>query len=182
MNKFLLFSLLPISLGTILSGVIFPQQTASTLKLFVSPPLFAQSTSSSQQNLGQMLPVTAQTILGGEVIQLEVTRTPRQQQLGLMYRTSLPDNRGMLFPFPTPQVVGFWMKDCKISLDMIFIRDGVIQAIQDSAPPCIQDPCPTYGPAVPVDQVIELRGGRSQELGLKPGDRVKIEAINSDPS
>ncbi|MEB3280781.1 MAG: DUF192 domain-containing protein [Lyngbya sp.] len=175
----LLFYLLPIGLGAVLSGVIFPAQTASTLEFFFSGDSIAQFSSPSEKNLGQMLPVTAQTTIGGEVIELEVARTPTQQQLGLMYRTSLPDNRGMLFSFSPPRVVGFWMKNCKISLDMIFIRDGVVQGIQVSAPPCTSEPCPTYGPEVPVDQVIELRGGRAQELGLKPGDRIEIEFLNS---
>ncbi|MFZ1026430.1 MAG: DUF192 domain-containing protein [Limnoraphis robusta] len=166
MSKFLALSLLPIGLFVVLNSTIFSQQPT----LLSSPPT---------ENLGQMLPVTAQTTLGGEVIQLEVARTPQQQQMGLMYRTSLPDNRGMLFSFSPPRVVGFWMKNCKISLDMIFIRNGIIQGIQVSAPPCTAEPCPTYGPNVPVDQVIELRGGRTQELGVKPGDRVEIESLNS---
>lgn len=179
MSKFLALCLLPLGLGAIFGGVIFPGQTASTLPLLFSPDWVAQFSSQSQQNLGQILPVTAQTTIGGEVIQLEVAQTPQQQQLGLMYRTSLPDNRGMLFSFSPPRVVGFWMKNCKISLDMIFIRNGIVQAIQVAAPPCSTKPCPTYGPSVPVDQVIELRGGRTQELGLKPGDRIEIEPANS---
>ena len=166
MSKFLALSLLPIGLFVVLNSTIFSQQPT----LLSSPPT---------ENLGQMLPVTAQTTLGGEVIQLEVARTPQQQQMGLMYRTSLPDNRGMLFSFSPPRVVGFWMKNCKISLDMIFIRNGIIQGIQVSAPPCTAEPFPTYGPNVPVDQVIELRGGLTQELGVKPGDRVEIEFLNS---
>jgi uncharacterized membrane protein (UPF0127 family) len=87
----------------------------------------------------------------------------------------------MLFPFAQPRVVGFWMKNCKIPLDMIFLRDGVVKAIQVNALPCQQEPCPTYGPNVPVDQVIELRGGRSQELGVKVGDRIPITFLNSQP-
>ncbi|WP_040484486.1 DUF192 domain-containing protein [Lyngbya aestuarii] len=180
MSKFLAFCLLPLGLGAVLSGVVFPMQTASTLELFFFSDFIAQFSSPSEENLGQMLPITAQTTLGSEVIELEVARTPTQQQLGLMYRTSLPDNRGMLFSFSPPRVVGFWMKNCKISLDMIFIRNGIVQAIQVGAPPCTTEPCPTYGPQVPVDQVIEVRGGRTQALGVKPGDRIEIEYLNSD--
>ena len=139
----------------------------------------SQSPVQTPNNQGQMLPITAQAKIGGQVIQLEVAQTPRQQALGLMYRTDLAEDRGMLFPFDRPRVVGFWMKNCKIPLDMLFLRNGVVKAIQVSAPPCQQEPCPTYGPDVAVDQVIELRGGRSQELGVKVGDRIPITVRDS---
>jgi uncharacterized membrane protein (UPF0127 family) len=135
---------------------------------------------------GQVLPISARARIAADRplaepskrIELEVAKTPEQQAMGLMYRTSLPDDRGMLFEFKPARQVNFWMKNCKISLDMIFLRDGVIKAIQAAAPPCTADPCPTYGPNTPVDQVIELRGGRAAELGIKVGDRIEIEFLN----
>lgn len=126
---------------------------------------------------GQYLPVSAQmTIANGKKIDLEVAKTPEQQMMGLMYRPALPDNRGMLFAFPSPQPVGFWMKNVPVSLDMVFINRGVVQYIK-TAPPCKNEPCPTYGPRVLIDQVVELRAERARELGLKIGDRVKIEVF-----
>ncbi|MEG4576390.1 DUF192 domain-containing protein [Microcoleus sp. N3A4] len=124
---------------------------------------------------GQVLPVSARARIADRQIELEVAKTPEQQATGLMYRTSLPDDRGMLFEFKPARWVNFWMKNCQISLDMIFLRDGVVEAIEVSAPPCTADPCPTYGPDTPVDRVIELRGGRAAELGVKVGDRIEIE-------
>lgn len=126
---------------------------------------------------GQSLPITATAKMAGQVIQLEVARTPEQQATGLMYRSSLADDRGMLFPFSPPRLVGFWMKNVSISLDMIFLRNNVVQYIAANVPPCQTDPCPVYGPESPVDQVIELRGGRAAQLGLKPGDRVSIQFL-----
>lgn len=140
------------------------------------PPLLAQTL--SQQPKGQMLPISAIAQIGSQQIELEVAQTPRQQAIGLMFRTSLPPDRGMLFSFQPPRMVGFWMKNCKIALDMIFIRDGVVQDIQAEAPPCTSEPCPTYGPSVPVDQVIELQGGRAQELGVQVGDRIVIQPLS----
>jgi uncharacterized membrane protein (UPF0127 family) len=125
----------------------------------------------------QLLPVSAKTRIADRPIELEVAKTAEQQDMGLMYRTSLPDDRGMLFEFQSARKVNFWMKNCKISLDMIFLRDGVVEAIELSAPPCTADPCPSYGPDTAVDQVIELRGGRAAELGVKVGDRIKIEFL-----
>jgi len=97
----------------------------------------------------------------------------------LMYRTSLADDRGMLFPFEPPQPVKFWMENTLIPLDMVFLQDGVVKAIAPSVPPCTTAPCSTYGPGTPVNQVIELRGGRAAELGLKVGERVKIKFLDS---
>lgn len=124
----------------------------------------------------QVLPVTARTEIGGQMIDLEVARSPQEQALGLMYRRKLAANRGMLFSFEPPQPVSFWMKNTLINLDMIFLRQGRVVAIVHNAPPCKTSPCPVYGPkqAVNVDQVIELAGGQVQKLGLKVGDPVKI--------
>ncbi|OZH55176.1 hypothetical protein AFK68_06260 [Hydrocoleum sp. CS-953] len=122
----------------------------------------------------QVLPITAQAQISGQIINLEVAKTPKEQAMGLMYRTELPDDQGMLFSFDPPRKVNFWMKNCKISLDMIFIRSGVVKAIALDVPPCLADPCPLYGSGVPVDRVIEVRGGRIRELGLKVGERIII--------
>jgi hypothetical protein len=123
----------------------------------------------------QNLPISAKAQINSHSIELEVAKTAEQQDIGLMYRTSLPDDRGMLFEFKSARGVNFWMKNCQISLDMIFLRDGVVEAIELSAPPCTADPCPTYEPNTAVDRVIELRGGRATELGVKVGDRIEIE-------
>jgi len=125
----------------------------------------------------QLLPISAETEINNQKIELEVAATKKEQDTGLMYRKSLPNNRGMLFKFKSPQKVSFWMKNCQISLDMIFLQDGVVEAIKLSAPPCTADPCPTYGPDTAVDRVIELRGGRATELGVKVGDRIEIEFL-----
>jgi hypothetical protein len=116
--------------------------------------------------------------MAGQRISLEVARTSQEQAMGLMYRTSLAPDRGMLFSFNPPQPVNFWMKNTLIPLDMIFLRNGEIQAIAPNVPPCTTTPCPTYGPQVPIDQVIELRGGRAAELSLKVGDRVNIKFLD----
>lgn len=131
------------------------------------------------QSGGQQLPISAIATLNQTRIELEVAATPEQQEIGLMYRSSLADNRGMLFPFNPARPVSFWMKNCLIPLDIIFIRLGRVVAIAAEAPPCAADPCPFYNSGKPVDQVIELRAGRAAELGLKPGDRVEVQYLQS---
>lgn len=126
---------------------------------------------------GQVLPITAQAIIAGETFDLEVAQTPRQQQLGLMFRKALPDNRGMLFPFSPPRPARFWMKNVPVGLDMVFLYQGQVQGVFE-APPCAAEPCPTYGPGnLLVDNVIELRIGRAAELGLQAGDAVEIRYL-----
>ncbi len=127
---------------------------------------------------GQLLPVTATADIKGETFELEVAQTREQQSLGLMYRSALPDNRGMLFPFSSPRRTSFWMKNVPVALDMVFLRNGRVVAIA-TAPPCPAEPCPTYGPTDNqlVDQVIELRSGRAAEIGLQSGDTVIVTTL-----
>jgi uncharacterized protein len=134
---------------------------------------------------GQKLPITAIAEIAGKTIQLEVAKTPEQQATGLMFRESLAGDRGMLFPFENERIARFWMKNVPISLDMIFLNNNSIVGIAADAPPCQTDPCPVYGPetstdqVILVDQVLELRGGRAAELGLKTGDKINIKLLNS---
>jgi uncharacterized protein len=124
----------------------------------------------------QKLPVTSQFSFKGQTILLEVARTSEQQSTGLMNRTELASNRGMLFIFSPPRPVSFWMKNTLIPLDMVFVSNGVVKHIGTKILPCQADPCPAYGPepTTDIDGVIELRGGRAAELQLKVGDRLKV--------
>ncbi len=124
--------------------------------------------------MGQTLPITATTQIGGQTFQLEVAETPEQQSMGLMYRPALPDDRGMLFPMNPPRPVTFWMRNVPVALDMVFIHQGKIVAIASKVPPCATAACPTYGPPGRVDHVLELRAGRAEELGIKSGDPLVI--------
>ncbi|GBF80334.1 DUF192 domain-containing protein [Aphanothece sacrum] len=127
------------------------------------------------ESQGQILPIEAQVKIGSEVIELEVAKTPEQQSMGLMYRDSLPKNRGMIFLFDQPRFLKFWMKNVTIPLDMVFLHKGEVKAILANVPPCSSDTCPTYGPEASMDQVIELGGGRAAEIGIKKGDRLDIK-------
>jgi uncharacterized protein len=129
----------------------------------------------------QKLPLSAQITISGRVILLEVARTPEQESIGLMNRTDLAADRGMLFVFSPPRPVSFWMKNTLIPLDMVFMSNGVVKHIGQQILPCAGDPCPGYGPepGTDIDGVIELRGGRAAELHLKVGDRLKISKYSA---
>jgi uncharacterized membrane protein (UPF0127 family) len=119
----------------------------------------------------QQVPLTIQS--GGKTrrFTVEVARTPQEQATGLMNRSSLAPDRGMIFPYEPAQPVGFWMKNTLIPLDMIFIGpDGRILNIEANTVPMSLEPVYSAGPA---SGVLELAGGRSAELGIKPGDLVK---------
>lgn len=163
-------SVLGIVLGILLGGCSTPTPAIS--------PTATPAQVKASVNLGQTLPISAQAIIAGSTIGLEVAQTQQQQAMGLMYRITLQDNRGMLFAFDPPQPVSFWMKNVRIPLDMIFLQDGEVKAIAASVPPCTAEPCPTYGPRTAVNQVIELRGGRAAELGLQVNDKVKIKFLD----
>ena len=153
------------------------------LLLGCSPILATEATTQISQaqlrQAGQTLPISARATIAGREFELEVARTPQQQEIGLMNRTSLADRRGMLFLFASPQPIRFWMKNTLIPLDMIFLRNGKVIAIASAVPPCKTQTCPTYGANADVDRVIELRSGIAKEIGLKVGDRVKIKFLDS---
>ena len=164
-------------LGVMLLGCSAPSssQPNQTTTDQLSSPLPV----SSIPTQGQKLPISATAVIAGKTIKLEVAKTPQQQAIGLMYRTSLPDDQGMLFNFNPPQPVAFWMKNTLIPLDMVFLRNGVVQTLIGNAPPCKSDPCDGFPSSKTIDQVIELRGGLAAELGLKVGDRVTIQELSS---
>jgi uncharacterized membrane protein (UPF0127 family) len=102
---------------------------------------------------------------------VEVAGTGEQQAQGLMFRKSLAPDRGMVFPRDPPGDASFWMKNTLIPLDIIFIRpDGTIARIAENTVPMSLDPVPSLEP---VGAVLEIAGGRSAELGIKAGDRVR---------
>lgn len=141
-----------------------------------SPPLNTPLKTQLSAEQPQFLPIEGNAQLAGKTIQLEVARSPAQQAKGMMWRREpLPNDRGMVFPFPQPQYLAFWMKNCFVPLDMVFINAGKVVAIE-TADPCTKDPCPVY-PRQPVlgDTVIELRAGWAKDYGLKVGDRVQIQ-------
>jgi uncharacterized protein len=113
------------------------------------------------------------TIAGGgrsHVFTVEVARTAAQQEQGLMNRRALAAGAGMLFPFDPPRPASFWMRNTLIPLDMIFIRpDGVIARIAADTVPLSETQVAVLEP---MTAVLELRGGRAAELGIREGDRV----------
>jgi len=102
---------------------------------------------------------------------VEIADDDNERRRGLMFRESLADDRGMLFHFQQPEMASFWMRNTIISLDIIFIGlDGRILNIAERTTPYSEEGIPSAGL---TRGVLEIRGGRARELGIRPGDRVR---------
>ncbi len=100
-----------------------------------------------------------------------------------MYVKDLPPDRGMLFLFPDDAQRPFWMKNCFISLDMIWLdANNVVVDITHDAPPCTQDPCPNYMPNRPARNVLEVLGGLCATHHVEVGDRLLFVGVPKLPS
>ena len=119
----------------------------------------------------QVIPLA---VISGETrhqFTVEVADTIEKQQRGLMFRTELGPDEGMVFPYPIAQQLGFWMKNTPLPLDIIFIdQDRRVLNIAAMTTPYSTDSVYSDGPAVAV---LEIPGGRAAELGIAKGDRVE---------
>ncbi len=108
---------------------------------------------------------------------LEVADTPEERAIGLMGRESMGRDRGMIFVFEEEQVLGFWMKNTLIPLDIIFIdSDQFVVDVQNMRPEheIAPDPLPIYQSAGPALYAIEVNDGVAAECGIVPGDFVTL--------
>ncbi len=109
------------------------------------------------------------------VIQVELAQSPKEHALGLMGRSRLPPDHGMLFVFEEDNLHFFWMKNTLLALDMIWLdSEKRIVYIQENVPPCEKDPCPTYRPLIKSLYVLEVNAGIAQRHGLKIGMTLKF--------
>lgn len=117
------------------------------------------------------------------VVKLEVAQSEQEITRGLMFRTSMPEDAGMVFLFDPPRPVNFWMYHTLIPLDMLFIKNGKIVKLFENVPPCKSEnprECPTYpsneaGPT--VTEVVEVNGNWCQRHGIKEGDPVRFTLV-----
>jgi len=120
-------------------------------------------------------PLVVQTDAGERAFSIEIADDPQERSRGLMYRESLPDDRGMLFVFESTQRVGFWMKNTPLPLDLVFIgQDGIVRDILPGAP--FSEASIALGD--PVRFVLELKAGTAEKAGIETGDSVHHPAVN----
>ena len=152
---------------------------AALLLLLAGCGATGEPTAEIAANGATLVPVTIRSAGGAHVFRAELAATPAAQQQGLMFRTDLKPDGGMLFrPYPAegggPKVANFWMKNTPTPLDIIYIRaDGSIARIAENTVPFSEE---LVSSGEPVAAVLEVVGGRTAELGIAEGDRVSWPA------
>ena len=134
----------------------------------IASPALAQRTDAfAKFGTGKL---SIQTGKGKHDFTIEIARTPDQQRQGLMWRQKLAPDAGMLFIYDIEMPVSMWMSNTLIPLDMLFIAgDGRIVHIAERTVPRSEE---IISPGRAVQYVLELNGGTSSRLGIKPGDKV----------
>lgn len=108
-------------------------------------------------------------------INADVMDNQAERSLGLMFRESLKEGNGMLFIFDNSDRYSFWMKNVKFPIDIIFVNeDKQIVHIYKSVPPCSEEPCEHYTPALPAKYVVEVVAGFSDKYNVEIGQEVEI--------
>ncbi|HEU4651332.1 MAG TPA: DUF192 domain-containing protein [Croceibacterium sp.] len=118
----------------------------------------------------EVIPLTVTSPRGPHRFRVEVARTPQEQAKGLMFRTEMAPDEGMLFPYDQPRMLSFWMRNTVIPLDLVFIdAQHRIINIAENATPYSEASILSEAPGVAV---LELNGGRTRALGIVAGNKV----------
>jgi uncharacterized membrane protein (UPF0127 family) len=121
---------------------------------------------------------TVQMRIGSGTFNLELARTVAETRRGLMHRDSMPPDHGMIFIFDRERTVGFWMKNTKIPLDIIYVDAGGRVVSTHKMHPF--DETSVY-PAGPYKYAIELNQGTVEKVGVKAGDVLAIPDAAREP-
>ena len=107
-------------------------------------------------------------------VKVEIADNNEERAKGLMFRSSLEQDSGMLFVFSNEDYHSFWMKNTLIPLDALFISKNFEIVDIKHMEPCKQDPCVSYGPIKPAKYVLEVNSNFTIKNEIEPGDRVEI--------
>lgn len=118
--------------------------------------------------------VRGQVLLpSGRALDVEIADTMAKIQRGYMGREKISDNEGMVFLFPASGFQNFWMKNCKVSLDIAWLDEHWrVVHLEENLPPCSSDPCPSWAPLKAARYVLEVRAGLAAQEGLRPDTTV----------
>jgi len=148
----------------------FPMKAAIAAALLLGPLAGMSAALAQQAAAGPQAPLpVAELSAGIHIIRAEVADTDATRRIGLMQRTSLPDNNGMLFIFELPDLQCFWMRNTLLPLSIAFIGDdGTIVNIADMAPQTDDAHCSTR----PVRYALEMSQGWFATHGIQAGNRI----------
>ncbi len=116
------------------------------------------------------------TLPSGKLLQVEVMVKDEDRAMGVMFRPSLPQERGLLFVFQDADFHGFWMKNCKFPIDMVWLdAERRVVHVAEAVPPCPKDPCPTYQPLRKARYVLEVNAGQARREKATLGAELRFE-------
>lgn len=116
------------------------------------------------------------TLPSGRVLQVEVMVEDADRAMGLMFRPSLAEDRGMLFVFSELDFHGIWMKNCRFPIDIVWLdEERRVVHLAESTPPCKRDPCPVYEPLRRAAYVVELSAGLARREKVVLGAALSFE-------
>lgn len=155
-------------LKSVLGGLLAMLLLASPIPVLAQPqPTLPQSD------------LVIRTEKGLQKFKVELADNDASRSRGMMFRTSMAPDAGMLFDFKQEQMASFWMRNTLIPLDMLFIKaDGTILNIHQRAIPRDETGINSIGP---VRAVLELNGGTASRLGIKAGDKVEHPIFGVSP-
>ena len=134
-------------------------------------PAFGQTNREDVVDFGTPQPLVIKSADAEHKFNVEEAKTLDQQARGMMFREQMAADTGMIFEFAEPKVATIWMKNTAIPLDILFVRsNGKILKIEHSHQPYTLR---SASSEAVVAAVVELRGGVSKELGIRPGDVIE---------
>ncbi|MEE9347683.1 MAG: DUF192 domain-containing protein [Robiginitomaculum sp.] len=155
----------------------FIAASLTSIPALFGPAAFAQA-KPAPLDFGKTEPLVIKSKDKTHTFDVEVADTDKLQARGLMYRDAVGADDGMIFEFNKSKVATIWMKNTGIFLDILFVRpNGKILKIEHNAKPYSLR---LSSSEAPVAAVVELRGGRAQELGIRPGDVIEHEFFKAN--
>lgn len=119
-------------------------------------------------------------IIGDRKFAVSVADSQKEREIGLSETKSLSQDQGMIFLFEKPDYYPFWMRNMKLPIDIIYIKNDQIVTIQSNIVPPKEKESPiVYTPTEPSDKVLEIQAGLAQKYGFKKGDKVKYENLGN---
>lgn len=123
-----------------------------------------------------LLKTGAVSFSNGYTLHVEMADTETLRESGLMHRTALAENAGMLFVYPDEDIRGVWMKNTLLALDVLFLSEsGKIASMLPNLQPCRHDPCPVYSSKRKARYMLEVNAGFIDRHRIKLDQDVMLD-------